>query len=187
MVEIMARQPLDALAVRSPDIGPARLSALGPSARFVFRGREGAIGPAGEAFGLAFPREACRWAGANGRFVFWLGPDEWLLLAPEADPAPIMEAIEAATAGLPHALVDVSARSCLIEIAGPKAAFVLNQGCPLDLSLEAFPVGMCTRTVFHKVEIVLARLAPEVFHVDVWNSFAPYAWELLEEARREFA
>lgn len=180
-------RPLAALAAASRAIPSARLTALGDAARLVFRGREAAIGPAGEAFGVALPREACRFNAAAGRFAFWLGPDEWLLLAPGAEAAPLFAAIEAATAGLPHSLVDVSARSVGIEIAGDKAAFVLNQGNPLDLSLDAFPVGMCTRTVFHKAEIVLVRHAPDVFHIDVWRSFAPYVWELLEDARRELA
>jgi len=39
---------------------------------------------------------------------------------------------------------------------------------------------MCTRTVFAKAEIVLWRTQPEQFHLEVWRSFAPYVWELLE-------
>lgn len=176
---------LHSLAQATRPVASAKLTLLGQAARLAFRGREAAIGPAGEAFGVALPREACRRNDANGRFALWLGPDEWLLIVPGAEPKPIFEAIEEATAGLPHALVDVSSRSLGIEIAGPKAAFVLNQGCPLDLHLSAFPVGMCTRTVFHKSEIVLVRHAEDVFHLDVWRSFAPYVWQLLEEASRE--
>ncbi len=187
MAEPLAAYPLDALADRARPIEAARLTALGPAARLAFRGREAAIQAAGEAFGVALPREANRRNEANGRHALWLGPDEWILLAPGADPAPLFAAVEAATDGLPHALVDVSARSVGIELAGPKAAFVLNQGNPLDLSLEAFPVGSSTRTVFHKAEIVLSRLAPDVFHIDVWRSFAPYVWEMLEQGRRELA
>ncbi|TCK23190.1 sarcosine oxidase subunit gamma [Ancylobacter aquaticus] len=179
--------PLHVLAAASRDVAAVRLAALAPAARLVFRGREAAIGPAGEAFGVPLPREACRFNTAGGRFAFWLGPDEWLLLVPNAEAAPLFTAIEAATTGLPHALVDVSERSVGIEVAGEKAAFVLNQGNPLDLSLAAFPIGMCTRTVFHKAEILLVRHAPDVFHLDVWRSFAPYVWELLEDARRELA
>ena len=37
---------------------------------------------------------------------------------------------------------------------------------------------MCTRTVFGKAEIVLWRIAPEVFHLDVARSFVPYVWAL---------
>jgi sarcosine oxidase subunit gamma len=62
---------------------------------------------------------------------------------------------------------------------------LLNAGCPLDLDLAAFPVGMCTRTVLAKAEIVLWRTSAEVFHVEVWRSFASYVTEYLAEAARE--
>ncbi|HSI40661.1 MAG TPA: sarcosine oxidase subunit gamma family protein [Xanthobacteraceae bacterium] len=177
--------PLDGLPAAP---GPAAtLRRLPELARLAFRGREAAIGPAGEAFGVALPRQACRFDAAGERRALWLGPDEWLLTAPDAEGPALFAAIEAATAGLPHALVDVGARSIGIEVVGPEAAFVLNQGCPLDLALDAFPVGMCTRTVLGKVEIVLLRTAPETFEIDVWRSFASYVWSYLIEARREFA
>ena len=56
----------------------------------------------------------------------------------------------------------------------------------LDLHPVAFPVGMCTRTVFGKAEIVLWRTEAEAYHIEVARSFAPYVWACLEEARREF-
>ncbi len=176
--------PLEALAAASRPGAGASLRLLPAAARLSFRGREAAIEPAGAAFGVGLPRQACRFAAAGTRAALWLGPDEWILLAPGESPAPLVETIEAALTGLPHALVDVSSRSVGIELSGPRAAFVLNQGCPLDLALEAFPVGMCTRTVFAKAEIVLRRTATDVFLIDVWRSFAPYIWQLLEEARR---
>ena len=187
MLEPQKSFPLDTLAAGSRHAEAARLRALGPAARLAFRSREAGIGPAGDAYGVALPVEACRFNMVDGRLALWLGPDEWLLIAPNAEPAPIFASIEGALAGIPHALVDVSSRSVGIEISGEQAAFVLNQGCPLDLSLKAFPVGMCTRTVFAKTEIVLLRHAPDVFHIDVWRSFAAYLWTYLDEARRELA
>ena len=64
------------------------------------------------------------------------------------------------------------ARSALSR-ADPAAARALNAGCPLDLSLKAFPVGMATPTIFDKAETVLWRRAATTFHVEVWRSFAP--------------
>lgn len=192
MLDVSARRtplsagPLDALAAAARPVPAANLRALPSCARLAFRGREAAVLPAGEAFGVALPREACRSTSGNGRLALWLGPDEWLLLAPAQAPAPIVEAMETALAGLPHSLVDVSARSVGIEIAGPQAARVLNHGCPLDLDSAAFPVGMCTRTLYAKAEIVLLRTGAETFQIDVWRSFAGYVWKHLEEARREF-
>jgi sarcosine oxidase subunit gamma len=60
---------------------------------------------------------------------------------------------------------------------------VLTSGCPLDLSAQAFPVGMVARTLFHKAEIVLWR-REEGFHLEVWRSFAPYVAGHLAAARK---
>lgn len=193
MAEVSSLAPpraaaLAMIAAATPPLPAAELKVVAPACvRFVFRGREAAIGPAGEAFGTALPRARGACSVTGGRIALWLGPDEWLLLAPDAtDPAPISAAIEAATAGVPHSLVDVSHRQLCIEVAGPKAATVLAAGCPLDLSLAAFPIGSATRTVLAKAEIVLARTGPNVFHIEAWRSFAPYVWHYLDEARREF-
>jgi sarcosine oxidase, subunit gamma len=44
---------------------------------------------------------------------------------------------------------------------------------------------MATRTIFEKAEIVLWRTGPETFHVEVWRSFAPYVWDLMDAVRHE--
>jgi len=176
-----------AALVRRPLAGTAALTALPSAARFVLRGRPAAERAAGEAFGVALPQTACRAAEAGqGRAALWLGPDEWLLLAPlDAGPA-LAASLEQAMQGLPHALVDVSHRQAGIAVSGPDAAALLNAGCPLDLDPGTFPVGMCTRTLLGKAEIVLWRPAPDRFRVEVFRSFAAYVWSFLEEAGREF-
>ena len=60
----------------------------------------------------------------------------------------------------------------------------LSAGCPLDLSDGAFPVGMATRTMLAKCEIVLWRRDPQRYHVEIWRSFADYAANFLAEAAR---
>jgi heterotetrameric sarcosine oxidase gamma subunit len=82
--------------------------------------------------------------------------------------------------------VDVSHRDTALTVSGPRAAWMVNAFCALDLHETAFPVGMCTRTVFGKATILLWRIAPDTFRIDVARSFAPYVWACLEEARREF-
>jgi len=80
----------------------------------------------------------------------------------------------------------VSHRAQSIEIAGPHAAWCLNAFCALDLDVRAFPVGMCTRTLLAKAEIVLWRIGQETFHIEVARSLAPYVRLCLDEAGREF-
>ncbi|MEJ1936183.1 sarcosine oxidase subunit gamma family protein, partial [Nostoc sp. NIES-2111] len=115
-----------------------------------------------------------------------IGPDEWLLVAPGADAAALFASIEAATSE-PHSLVDVSHRQTAILVEGPRCADTLNAAVPLDLSAEAFPAGMATRTIFEKAEIVLWRSGPQAFRIEVWRSFSPYVLGLLEEVRQENA
>lgn len=183
MAEATVMDPFGSDGVTERAVAIARLRPVG---RLVFRGRPAAIAAAGTAFGLALPEEACRAARTQGRAALWLGPDEWLLLMAQGEAESCSAALDQALAGLPRALVDIGHRQVAIEVAGREAATVINAGCPLDLDPAVFPVGMCTRTVFFKVEIVLWRLEPERFRIEVWRSFSAYVLGLLGEAAREF-
>jgi sarcosine oxidase, subunit gamma len=160
---------------------------LPPSARFVLRARPAARDAAAASLGFALPTIACRAATGGTRAALWLGPDEWLLLSPDADGPALAAALEATLAGLPHSLVNVGHRQAAMTVNGPKAADVLNTGCPLDLDVAAFSVGMCTRTVLAKSQIVLWRTGAERFHLEAWRSFLPYVRGYLAEAAREFS
>jgi len=84
-----------------------------------------------------------------------------------------------------HSATDVSHRNIAILVSGSGAAAAINAGCPQDLSLNAFPVGACSRTIFGKIEIVLLRTAEDAFRVEVWRSFSEYAFGLLAEGARD--
>jgi sarcosine oxidase subunit gamma len=137
---------------------------------------------AGAVLGLNISDIACRSASAGVRTALWLGPDEQLLLAPLADGDVIARQLRESLGALPHSLVDVSHRQFALEVSGLQAQNVLNAGCPLDLHLESFPVGACTRTVLGKCDIVLWRTGATAFHIEVWRSFAEYASRFLAEA-----
>jgi sarcosine oxidase, subunit gamma len=166
-----------------PEATVASLSGLG---RLSLRGAPEVMSAAGRAFGVELPAEACRSSEGDMRAALWLGPDEQLLLVQESEWAATLRSLEAALAGRPHSLIDVSQRQLALQISGPRAANLLNAGCPLDLHPAAFPVGMCTRTLLAKAPIVLWRTAVESFHLEVWRSFAPYVQLLLQEIAREF-
>jgi sarcosine oxidase subunit gamma len=165
--------------------GTGALSLLPPMSRLIYRGRISTIGRVAAAFGVEPAMEPCRAAVSGERAALWLGPDEWLLLAKEGEASAIIEALTDALAPLPHSLVDVSHRQVGFKVSGEHAGLLLNAGCPLDLHRNAFPVGMCTRTLLQKTEIVLWRVGETVFHLEVARSFAAYAWRFLEQAERD--
>jgi heterotetrameric sarcosine oxidase gamma subunit len=159
--------PLAALAAASPQSRVLQLAALPPTARLLIRG---------DLHSLPQP-PPCRAIAVGENFLLWLGPDEFLLIAPD-------EAMP--TLNIASATIDVAHRDAALSVTGQCSAQVINAFCALDLHVSAFPIGMCTRTVFGKAEILLWRTAVEQFRIDVARSFSPYVWACLEEARREF-
>ena len=163
------------------------IATLSPATRFSVRGDGAAVAALGFAFGVDLPRAACRAATNGSRAALWLGPDEWLLLAPEGEAEVLARTLTDALRNEPASIVDISDRQAAITVSGPQAAEALNAFNALDLEYDSFPVGMCTRTLFGKAEIVLWRTAPDAFHIEVWRSFAPYVLDCLGEALREYA
>ena len=162
-----------------PSIG---LRLLAPAARFILQGGPAARAAAGVAFGLGLPEQACRAHAANDRATLWLGPDEQLLLGPAADAGNFAADLAAALKDIAHSLVDVSHRQVAVMVSGPSASEILNTGCPLDLDFAEFPIGMCTRTIFNKADIVLWRTGAGEFHLEVGRSFSGYVLGCLQAA-----
>jgi sarcosine oxidase, subunit gamma len=165
--------------IRKERVCMAELTALPVGTRLILRGRAGALEAAAGVLGFDLP-PTCRAVIQGARTALWLGPDEFLLLAAAGEP--LADGLGQALHGHPHALVDVSHRQCALELRGAEAADMLNAGCPLDLHMVSFPVGMCTRTVLAKAEVILWRTEPDAFRIEMMRSFAPYVRAFLEEA-----
>lgn len=180
-ISITGRQAV--LAGRRGGSGVVTLAPASPAARLSLRARADAVAPLSAAFGVALPQTPKSSASSGKRHALWLGPDEWLLIDEEgAD----LCAVAAAAAAL-HSAVDVSHCNTAIAVLGEGAEATLAAGCPQDLSLAAFPVGACSRTILGKIEVVLWRRGEEEFRVEAWRSFAGYAFDFLSEAARDAA
>ena len=162
--------------------------AIMPSAyatRYSFRGDAQAASLASKAFGVTLPSALLK-AESNGtRTAISLGPDEWLLIAEDGVAESLAHEMTQALGTQFHSLVDISHRNAGFDVSGAAAETVLASGNLLDLHLSTFPVGMATRTIFSKAEIVLWRKSSDTFHVELWRSFVPFVWGLLEEAANE--
>ncbi|MGE7367627.1 sarcosine oxidase subunit gamma [Neorhizobium sp. NPDC001467] len=164
-----------------------RLEPAAPAERISLRLAAADIVAMSAALGVDLPTKPKTSTCADGRTALWLGPDEWLVIADDMGEIGTGLTASAAKATVPHSATDVSHRNTAILVSGPGAATAINTGCPQDLSLNAFPVGACSRTIFGKVEIVLLRTAEDAFRVEVWRSFSDYAFGLLAEGARDAA
>lgn len=136
------------------------------------------------ASGVELPVEANTWSGAADRGALWLGPDEWLLTAPDEARDALLAALGGALRGSHHALVDVSANRTLIGVSGDCARAVLAKGCALDLHARAFAAGRCAQTLLAKAQVIL-QCGPDMLHLHVRNSFADYLARWLTDAAAE--
>ena len=118
--------------------------------------------------------------------VLWMGPDEWLVVAPAGGKA-LRDALEQALGGGDATVVDVSAQRTVIEVAGADARDVLLKGCALDLHPRAFGAGRCAQTLVARAQVVLvARTDEPAYRVLVRASFAEYLAEWLLDAAAEY-
>ena len=158
-----------------------------PAIRIALRAKSDTVGTLSGAIGLDLPmRPKTAIVNADGtRSALWLGPDEWLLIddGENGEAADLMAAL--GETGMLHSAVDVSHRQTAIMVTGEAAAATLSAGCPQDLSLKAFPVNACSRTVLGKTEVVIWRMADDMFRVECWRSFSDYAFAFLSEAARD--
>ncbi len=175
-----ARNP--AQAGREFSATNVKLATLRPAHRISLRARAQSVAALSKALGVALPVKPKASASKGSRTALWLGPDEWLVIDETNDPLVDCAKVEAL-----HSAVGISHRNVAVSVAGPGAANTLSAGCPQDLSLAAFPVGACSRTILGKAEIVLLRSGEDAFRVECWRSFSDYVFTFLTEAARDAA
>jgi sarcosine oxidase subunit gamma len=164
------------------------ITPLAPAARFSLRLSSEAAAQLRDVAGfpLEMPINRCVISGA--RCCARLGPDEWLLLVPEAENGTRAQELETQLAGRHFSLVDISHRNLSLSVAGTHAREVLNGGCPLDLHDDAFPPASATRTLLAKAEVILLRPNLErTYRIECGRSFTRYVHSFLSEIAREFS
>lgn len=154
------------------------------------------VDPAGPAaarvasvLGAGLPTEPNTVVSPGEYAVLWLGPDEWLVVGPDTGvrgPASLVSSLREALDGERGSAVDLSANRTTVEVSGPRARDVLENGCPLDLHPRVFYPGRCAQTVLARTQVVLWQTGPQPsYRLLVRCSFADYLAAWLTDAARE--
>lgn len=183
MADAMIAERRPKLAGEETRYGKLAVTVLPPAERISLRAPAESLAALSKALKVDLPTKQKTSSNSGKRMALWLGPDEWLVID-EGGKDPLADC---SAVGDLHSAVGVSHRNVAIAVSGPGAAATVNAGCPQDLSLTAFPVGACSRTVLGKIEIVLVRTAEDSFRVECWRSFADYAFEFLSVAAKDAA
>lgn len=113
--------------------------------------------------------------------VLWMGPDEWLLVAPDGRADDLRARLRSAVGDEFATVTDVSAQRTTLALSGPLVRPVLAQGCAVDLDPRVTPAGSCPTTLLAQAPVTLVvrddAPAPDV-RLLVRASFAAYlaAW-----------
>ncbi|MGI5459952.1 sarcosine oxidase subunit gamma [Streptomyces sp. CA-249302] len=138
---------------------------------------------------LGFPLPSASHAELSGEVkALWLGPDEWLLVAPADTAEALAEKLRSAIGEEFATVTDVSAQRTVLSLRGSLTREILAQGCAIDLDPRVSPVGSCYTTLLAQTGITL--VVREEAASGVWllvrSSFAPYAAAWLVDAASEY-
>lgn len=139
------------------------------------------------ALGLALPGTPNTAARAGEITVLWLGPDEWLVVAPPGGEDRTARALLEALSGHRAAVTEVGEARTVIAVSGPRARDVLAKGCTLDLHPRAFGPGRCAQSTLAGVDVIVHQ-TDEVpsYELYVPRSVAEHLWLWLEDAALEY-
>ncbi len=138
------------------------------------------------ATGVGLPEKVGQVAGeVSGVSVLWLGPDEFLVTAPEDSSLPAT--LGTALGENPGQVVDLSANRSVLELSGVKAPLVLRKSCPADLHPRSFAVNQAITTSLANIPVLLWRTGEESWRIMPRASFTEHTVHWLIDARLEFA
>ena len=139
------------------------------------------------ALGFGLPVEPNTVSEGGELAALWLGPNEWLVLAPPGQEDGLAQALRDALGEIFSSVADVTGGQTVINLRGPHVRNVLAKGCTLDLHPRAFGPGRCAQTLVAKANVTVRQLddSPS-FDLIVRRSFADYLALWIEDAAEEY-
>jgi sarcosine oxidase subunit gamma len=123
----------------------------------------------------------------NGNTMYWLGPDEWLIVTPDESRRRIEHDLRRALTAQHFALTDVSGGQTALHLHGSHVRDVLAKGCPIDFHPRVFGIGQCAQSHLGKAPVLIGQIEEQPhFELIVRRSFAEYLWAWLEIAAQEY-
>ncbi len=127
-------------------------------------------------------------ATANGtdNSIYWLGPDEWLIVTSAGHVRALSQKIRSALPDIFYALTDISSGLTSVALSGNPICELLAKECALDFDIRSFPAKTCAQSKLAKTPILIRRTDFDSFEVVIRRSFAEYFWLWLEDASAEY-
>lgn len=132
--------------------------------------------------GLELPIQANR-VNKNDKYeIYWMSPDEWLIVTNEDEESQIITQIEEILKDRFFAITNVTGGFTKIKTSGNNMRQILNKGTSFNLNPESFKIGRCTKTQFAHSAILICALENNEYDIIIRRSFAEYFWLYLVDS-----
>ena len=128
------------------------------------------------------PKQTCMSGRVN---LFWMSPDEWLMVCSEDDSIWLEEQLHTHLTGH-YALIDNSSGQTLLRISGTKVHSLLMHSCVYDFSPNHFKLKTCVQTKFAQASALIFKRDDNVFDLFIRRSFADYIGAWCLDASHEY-
>ncbi len=126
--------------------------------------------------------------GAGNRRIYWLGPDEWLVVCSVSEARNLIAELRESLSAQHASVTDVTGGQIAMQLSGSGAREVLCKGCTLDFRPRSFEVGSCAQSGLAKANVLIGLLDNQpTFQIIVRRSFAEYLALWLRHAAREYS
>lgn len=160
--QLRARDPLSMLPLEP--VPGLRLSASKFTQRFICELDASGMQSLVKSSGLSEVPAMNRATIGDGIALLRIAPDELLCL---------FEGLESASEPIfrPKGGIEISHGWVGLHAKGAGLLLTMASACPLDLDERAFPIGMATRTLFGKHDVILWRQAQDSFNIELGRSY----------------
>ena len=136
--------------------------------------------------GVALPTAPNSSAENGTTRVYWLCPNEWLLLVAEDTQGQVEADLRAALADQHVAITDLSSGQTLVNLSGANLDELMLKSAVYDCHTSNFPVGKAVQTTFAKTAAVIYKCEDGSFDLVIRRSFSDYFFLWVADASEEY-
>jgi sarcosine oxidase subunit gamma len=140
--------------------------------------------------GVALPTAPNTSARNGATVVYWLCPNEWLILLASGTQTQVEADLRAAIAnegGDQHiAITDLSSGQTLVNLSGSDLSKLLQKSTVYDCHESNFPAGKVVQTTFAKTGTTMCKLEDGSMDLVIRRSFSDYFFLWLQDASEEY-
>lgn len=112
----------------------------------------------------------------------WLSPVHWLMMSDTLNAEELIKICNVALEGVTHNATNNTDEFVTLRLSGPSVRELLSSGSGLDFRAKSFSEGMCQRTRFAQVKVVICAYNDNQFELIFDRSYDEYLRSWIEES-----